>query len=88
MSTISLAVDKTIFVKTTLILGVAITIGAASSALAAGPSGSDAELRQCIARMDGSGFGSDPDDAGTTAYDVVVGRCLEQLYRLHGRQTR
>ena len=72
-----------------VVLCTAIILGTASTAVAAGPNGSTDELRKCIANLQTSGrsFGGDPE-SGFTEYDAMVGRCLEQLYRMHGRQAR
>jgi hypothetical protein len=69
-----------------LVLCAAIVLGTASSAAAAGPNGS-AELAQCIANLQASGrsFGGDPDTTGMTAYDSMVGRCMDQGWRRRAR---
>ena len=73
-----------------VVLCTAIVLGTASTAVAAGPNGSTDELRKCVANLQASGrhFGGDPDTSGLTEYNVIVGRCLQQLYRMQGRQAR
>jgi|EndMetStandDraft_8_1072994.scaffolds.fasta_scaffold537292_2 hypothetical protein len=70
-----------------LVLCSSIILGSASAALAAGPYGSSAELRQCIANLQASGhsFGGDPDTTGMTAYDSMVGRCMDQIWYRQSR---
>jgi hypothetical protein len=72
-----------------MVLCTAIILSTASTVVAAGPNEGFVELRQCIAKMQASGrnFGGGDPDMGTTAYDGVVGRCMEQLYR-ERRQAR
>ena len=67
-----------------LVLCVAVVLGTASAAAAAPPSG---DLQQCIANLQASGrsFGGDPDTTGLTAYDAMVGRCMDQVRRRHAR---
>jgi hypothetical protein len=70
-----------------VVLCTAIILGTASTAVAAGPNGSTDELRKCIANLQASGrhFAADPDMTGLTEYDVMVGRCQRQLFRMYGR---
>jgi hypothetical protein len=61
--------------KTKIILCVAITLGATSTALAASPHRNAFE--QCVATHN---YGSSDDDS-LTGYDMAVGRCMELLNR-------
>ena len=70
-----------------LVLCAAIVLGTASTAASAAPNGGAAALQQCIANLQasGRGFGGDPDTTGMTAYDSIVGRCMEQNWRGQAR---
>ena len=73
-----------------IVLCTAIILGTASTVVAAGPNGSFVELRQCIAQRQASGrdFGGGDPESGFTAYDNMVGRCMEQLSRERARPAR
>jgi hypothetical protein len=66
-----------------LLLCAAIILGAVSSAAAAAPGNAGGPaLQRCINNQmsSGRGFGGD-DEVGTTAYDSLVGYCMERTWR-------
>jgi hypothetical protein len=71
-------------IKTQIALCVALILGTASTALAAGPS----DLQQCAARMQTFGHGSTDSDNSFSGYDMAVGRCMEYINRPHAGQPR
>jgi hypothetical protein len=76
--------------RTTVALGAALLCGTASAALAASAYG-PAEIADCVANSEAPGRSvgaRDLDAMGMTEYDVKVGRCMQHLDRLYGRQPR
>ena len=61
------------------ILCAALVLGAPSAASAKEWTTSPAEIQKCVARLQATGHGGGGDDeAGTTGYDVLVGRCMSR----------
>jgi hypothetical protein len=75
-------------IKTQIVLCVALILGTASTALAAGPHGNPSELQQCAARQQAFGHGSMDSDNPFSGYDMAVGRCMEYINRPHAGQPR
>jgi hypothetical protein len=65
-----------------LVLCAAIVLGTVSATEAAPGSAGGPALQRCIANQmaSGRGFGGD-DEVGTTAYDSLVGYCMEKTWR-------
>jgi hypothetical protein len=68
---------------TKIIFCAAITLGAASTALAASPYGNSFD--QCVASHN---YGSGDSDNSFSGYDMAVGRCLELVNRPRVAQSR